>query len=316
MLPRRVARWQQLVTPGWLAALLEGHAVDAAPAGDWRLFEVGCDAGRLAAQGHIARAGYIDTHQLEEGPLWNKVPDAALLRVLLEHGIRHDTPVLLYGRNPLCAARAAQLLLYAGVRDVRMLDGGFAAWLRAGLPVMTGAPRRHAAAAGFGSRFPARPDYLVDTEHVRGLVHRDDGVLVSIRSWSEFTGQTSGYSYIRAKGEIPGARWGRAGFDGDVQSMSDFHGPDGTMKPAAEIQAFWKSAGIHPDKPATFYCGTGWRASLAFFYAWLMKWERISVYDGGWLEWSTRALVPAPAGHEALAPQRLFRGTTSLPLKV
>jgi hypothetical protein len=23
-----------------------------------------------------------------------------------------------------------------------------------------------------------------------------------------------------------------------------------------------------------------------FFYAWLMGWERISVYDGGWYEWS------------------------------
>jgi hypothetical protein len=30
----------------------------------------------------------------------------------------------------------------------------------------------------------------------------------------------------------------------------------------------------------------GWRASLAFFYAWLMDWERIAVYDGGWCEWS------------------------------
>jgi len=114
-----------------------------------------------------------------------------------------------------------------------------------------------------------------------------DGVLVSIRSWSEFSGRTSGYSYIPVKGEIPGARWGRAGRDGDVHSMSDFHRPDGTMKPAAEIQAFWRAAGVHPDRPATFYCGTGWRASLAFFYAWLMKWERISVYDGGWLEWSS-----------------------------
>jgi thiosulfate/3-mercaptopyruvate sulfurtransferase len=35
-----------------------------------------------------------------------------------------------------------------------------------------------------------------------------------------------------------------------------------------------------------FYCGTGWRASLAFFYAWLMNWQRIGVYDGGWCEWS------------------------------
>jgi thiosulfate/3-mercaptopyruvate sulfurtransferase len=59
------------------------------------------------------------------------------------------------------------------------------------------------------------------------------------------------------------------------------------MKPADEIQAFWKAAGTHSGKHSTFYCGTGWRASLASFYAWVMNWEGISVYDGGWLEWST-----------------------------
>src|SRR6516225_4045846 len=171
---RRVARWQQLMTSEWLAALLAGEAVDAAPASNWCLFEVSCDFGQQAAHGHIPGAGYLDTHRLEDGPLWNKVPDAALLRVLLEHGIRFDTPVLLYGRNPLCAARAAHLMLYAGVQDVRILDGGFAAWSRAGRRVATGAPRRYPTAESFGSRFPARPDYLVGMDQVRHLMHRDD----------------------------------------------------------------------------------------------------------------------------------------------
>ncbi|TAE33766.1 MAG: hypothetical protein EAZ92_00355, partial [Candidatus Kapaibacterium sp.] len=47
-----------------------------------------------------------------------------------------------------------------------------------------------------------------------------------------------------------------------------------------------RAEGIHPDLHLAFYCGTGWRASLAFFFAWLMGWERIAVFDGGWLEWS------------------------------
>jgi thiosulfate/3-mercaptopyruvate sulfurtransferase len=36
----------------------------------------------------------------------------------------------------------------------------------------------------------------------------------------------------------------------------------------------------------SFYCGTGWRAAETWFYAWLMDWPDISVYDGGWFEWS------------------------------
>jgi thiosulfate/3-mercaptopyruvate sulfurtransferase len=187
------------------------------------------------------------------------------------------------------------------VADVRLLDGGFAAWQAAGHPTAAGAPRRFPPATEFGIGFPARPNYLMDIGQVRRLLQADTGVLVSIRSWSEFTGQTSGYSYIRAKGDIPGARWGRAGRDGDVHSMSDFQHPDGTMKCAAHIQAFWRAAGIHSGKHATFYCGTGWRASLAFFYAWLMNWERISVYDGGWFEWSTH---PDHAGAFGSSPER------------
>ena len=45
-------------------------------------------------------------------------------------------------------------------------------------------------------------------------------------------------------------------------------------------------AGITPDKRVAFYCGTGWRTSETWFYAYLMGWDRIAVYNGGWFEWS------------------------------
>ena len=68
--------------------------------------------------------------------------------------------------------------------------------------------------------------------------------------------------------------------------MTAFLDEQGRMKPAAAIQRMWQSAGIHGDRRTVFFCGTGWRASLAFFYAWLMGWDHIAVYDGGWCEWS------------------------------
>ena len=282
-LRRDLPRRRQLVTPAQAAALAAGTA---------RLFEAGCGAREAYLAGHIPGAGYLDTAWFERGPLWNKVPDAELERVLLTHGIRHDVTVVLYGRNVLAAARVAHLLLYAGVADVRLLDGGFAAWQRAGLPLEHGSTRPGPAADDFGVTLPARPGYLADMARVRALLEHGQGTLVSIRTWNEYVGRTSGYSYIDARGDIPGALWGRAGEDGDVNSMAAFHHADGRMKPAADIARMWGSNGIHAGRRTVFYCGTGWRASLAFFYAWLMGWDDIAVYDGGWCEWSRDADNP------------------------
>ena len=72
--------------------------------------------------------------------------------------------------------------------------------------------------------------------------------------------------------------------------------------PAAEIAALWAEAGVQPTDPTIFYCGTGWRASVAFFYAWVMGWDHIRVYDGGWLAWSSDPANPVELRSRTAAP--------------
>ena len=250
------------------------------------MLEVGCAQQAQFERLHIPGAAYLDTDRLETPPMFNKVADCALLAALLEHGIRHDSTVILYGRSQLAAARAAHLMLYAGVSDVRLLDGGFGAWCAAALPCDSGPAPAAAPARAFGAPFPGRPEFMLSLEQAARMAGSDGTALASIRTWSEFSGATSGYNYIDARGDIAGARWGRAGHEGDVNSMSQYQLSDGCMRPAFEIAAMWRANGLHAGLHVGFYCGTGWRASLAFFYAWLMGWERIGVYDGGWYEWS------------------------------
>jgi 3-mercaptopyruvate sulfurtransferase SseA len=275
-----LARARQLVDATALAGLL-AHTPCV-------LLEVGCGQRARFEAAHIPGAAYLDTSALELPPLYNRVDDEALHALLLAHGIGQASTVVLYGRNVLAAARAAHLMLYAGVADVRLLDGGYALWRARGLPTEAGAGRQARPCDSFGVQFPLCPHYLRNT----GQVRCDTSTLVSVRTWSEYSGASSGYSYIEARGDIPGARWGRAGREGDVDSMSAYQLPDGRMLPAALIAAMWERAGIVPDRSSVFYCGTGWRASLAFFYAWLMGWEQISVYDGGWFEWSADPANP------------------------
>lgn len=202
LLPRPdLPRGRQLLTPAGLAALLGDPSQQGC-----RLFEVGSGAPQQSLlQAHIPGAAYLDTEWLEHGPFWNKLADAELLALLLALGVRHDSTVLLYGRNSCAVGRAAHLLLYAGVRDVRMLDGGLAAWLRDGRNTAAGPPAaRYPAQPDFGVPFPACPQYLSVLAQVQAMVNlAEDNPLVSIRSWDEHIGLTSGYSYIDAKGEIP-----------------------------------------------------------------------------------------------------------------
>src|SRR5438132_1512479 len=113
--------------------------------------------------------------------------------------------------------------------------------------------------------------------------------LVSVRTWNEHIGKSSGYNYIAPAGRIAGDVWGNCGTD--AYHMQHYRNVDNTMRAYPEIAANWKEAGITGDKWVAFYCGTGWRASETWFYAYLMGWPRIAVYDGGWFEWSQNPIT-------------------------
>ena len=293
----RAARAARLATPACLIAMQAASV-------RFCLLEVGCGSRSSFEAAHIPGAAYLDTGELEFPPLWNKVDDAQLLAVLLARGIDAATTVIVYGRAMLAPARAAQLLLYAGVRDVRLLDGGLDAWRAAGGASASGSGSTPPAVAHFGAPFPARPDWLASLVQVQRIVKEGGAVLASIRTRAEFEGEVSGYSYIAARGDLPGARWGRAGADGDVNSMCDYLDGTGKLLPLAAIAAMWQAQGIDRAAPVVFYCGTGWRASLAFFCACAMGWDQIAVFDGGWLEWSRAAARADAARRSRVTPAR------------
>ena len=78
--------------------------------------------------------------------------------------------------------------------------------------------------------------------------------------------------------------------------MQNYRNPDNTMREYHEIESNWREVGITADKRIAFYCGTGWRASETLFYAYLLGWDQIAVYDGGWFEWSKDSSNPVETG--------------------
>ena len=288
-----LASYEKLVYPEWVERIISGKDPNYFFGESAILFEVSYEGFEKYKAGHIPGAYHFDLASIECAPSWNICSNDELFKILLSHGITHTSTVVLYSRNIMAVARIANAIMYAGVEDVRILDGGIDAWLKAGFDVEDGV-RQPTPVNDFGLKIPGHPEYLIDIDSVKELLKNDQGVLVSVRSWDEYIGKTSGYDYIKTKGHIAGAVWGHSG--SDPHHMEDYRNPDGTMRSYHEIESNWRKVGITPDKKIAFYCGTGWRASETFFYAYLMGWQNISVYDGGWLEWSQDATNPISFG--------------------
>ena len=295
----RLPNYEKLVHTEWLRRLLEGEQVEAAPAGRFLLFHVNFGVPEEYEDGHIPSALYLDTNWLERSDDWNRRSPEELGQALCSLGITHDTTVIVYGRDTegeanekwpgrragqIAANRAGLILRYAGVEDVRVLDGGYDRWARTGYPLET-AVREPNPVSSFGVQIPVRPEFIVDIDEAKQiLADRENAALVSVRTWNEHIGKVSGYNYIGTAGRIAGDVWGNCG--SDAYHMQHYRNVDNTMRAYPEIAANWEEAGIAADKWVAFYCGTGWRASETWFYAYLMGWKRIAVYDGGWFEWT------------------------------
>ncbi len=296
----RLPNYDKLVHTEWLRELLDGGQPEAFDGGRFLLFHVNFGVPEEYDENHLPGALYLDTNWLEDPEnIWQRRSPEELDKGLRALGITSDTTVIVYGRDTegdanekwpgrragqIAATRALAILRYAGVEDVRLLDGGYDWWVRDGYPLET-VKREPTPVERFGVPIPQRPDFIVDIDEAKSILADQAGsALVSVRTWKEHIGKVSGYNYIGPAGRIAGDVWGNCGTD--AYHMQHYRTVDNTMRPYPEIVANWAEAGITPDKRVAFYCGTGWRASETWFYAYLAGWERIAVYDGGWFEWS------------------------------
>ncbi|MBS2212200.1 thiosulfate sulfurtransferase [Carboxylicivirga mesophila] len=301
-------RYQQLVPASWVKQVVDCNTPAGLKSDNVVIVHAHYRNRDAYLSGHIPGAIDMDTLALEAPETWNRRLPEELKKAFESHGITADTTVVVYGKfmwpdnmdefpgsaaGHLGAIRCCAIMLYAGVKDVRVLNGGFQSWKDAGYEISTDdVPKR--AVADFGAEIPANPHFFVDTPQAKEMIADADADIVSVRSWEEYIGKVSGYNYIEKKGRIPGSIFGNCG--SDAYHMENYRNLDHTIREAGEISNIWREAGIVADKRLAFYCGTGWRGSEAFYNAWLMGWPTVSVYDGGWFEWSNAPDNPCETG--------------------
>jgi len=241
--------------------------------------------------GHLPGAVFVDLDRDLSGPPGpagrHPLPDPAVFQAAMRAaGVSRDRPVVVYDDGDgLPAARGWWMLRYHGHGDVRVLDGGYRAWLAAGLPVTAAAPAPEA------GDFTARPGQMPVLDAAAAASTGRAGLLVDARSAERYRGENETVDPVA--GHIPGAV--SAPSAGNVN-------PDGTFKSATELAARFAALGARPGPagaegaPAVgSYCGSGVTAAhevLALALAGIPA----ALYVGSWSDWITDPARPVSTG--------------------
>jgi thiosulfate/3-mercaptopyruvate sulfurtransferase len=270
--------YQTLIPPPAVFILL--HSPSPPILLDTRFSLADTERGRRAfAQAHLPGAQYAHLDEDLSAPVIpgatgrHPLPDIpAIAEKLGKWGITDGVQVVAYDdAGGGIAARAWWLLRWLGHDAAAVLDGGWAAWLAAGLPTSTDTPPP--APARFTPR--PRPQMLVDAAHI--LANPPGERLIDSRSPDRYRGENETLDPVA--GHIPGAV---NAFYGDTAT------PAGISHPPAELRARFQAllGGVPPAK-AIFYCGSGVTAArniLAMEHAGL---HGSRLYAGSWSEWIT-----------------------------
>ncbi|MFI6348209.1 sulfurtransferase [Streptomyces sp. NPDC050560] len=241
-------------------------------------------AGHAAfAEGHIPGALYVDLARdlarpgrPDEGR--HPLPALDTLQATVRRwGVSHGTPVVVYdARSGLSAGRAWWVLRWAGLENVRILDGGIAAWTARGHRL-----------TDRQSPLPAPGDAVLTTGALP-VVDADTAAAYAARGLLFDARGIDAYE----RGHIPGAHSTPAAANLRV---------DGTLSDPAALRARYaallpRADGEAPGPtPFAVYCGSG--VSAAFQTAVLTALGiPVALYPGSWSAWSADPARPVATG--------------------
>ncbi|GAA2326003.1 sulfurtransferase [Streptomyces caniferus] len=249
-------------------------------------YQLGGPPGRPVYEaGHVPGAVYVDLESELASPPGpggrHPLPDLdAFTDAMRAAGVRADRPVVVYdGGQGWASARAWWLLRWTGHPDVRVLDGGLAAWEAAGLALSVDQP-----AVQKGDFTPVPGGLaLLRADDAAAVARR--GVLLDARAGERYRGEVEPIDKVA--GHIPGA----------VSAPTTENVVEGgtVFRDASELAERFASLGATADVEVGVYCGSGVSAAhqvLALAIAGVPA----ALYVGSWSEWSADPARPVATG--------------------
>jgi len=211
------------------------------------------------------------------------ISDDDLKDLIGDAGIKQDSIVVIVGTvgaplDVVSTARVAWTLIYAGVKDVAILNGGFEKWEKEGKPLSKAIVKPKAK--------PFTPKYdksiLVNKDYV--LKNIDKAVIVDVRTPEFYSGEKK-QTFVERAGHVKNAK---------NLSWLALMNEDKTYKGKDEIEKIMVPIiGTDKTKTIIFYCDTGMFATPAWFMAYnLLGYTNAKVYDGSAQEWAADPNAP------------------------
>lgn len=240
----------------------------------------GFEEGHIPGAVNLSSGKINDVENEIDGFLLGEEEFGELLRSL---GVNQDSNILIYDDgNALSATRIFYALEYYGLKDqVKVLNGGYPAWLTAGNDISVEPVQP--AAGNFVAK--ANENLVSSKEQVLEQLENDNFVILDTRSADEYSGAEKRNNLYG--GHIPGAvhREWTTSLTENEEGLQQFLSLE-------DLQENFESIGVEKDKTVITYCQTNVRGAHSYFSLRLLGYEDIRPYEGSWAEWGNSEDTP------------------------
>jgi thiosulfate/3-mercaptopyruvate sulfurtransferase len=195
-------------------------------------------------------------------------------------GLRPQGTVVVYdGDRSMTAARAWWVLKWAGLKDVRVLDGGFPAWVSAGLPTT------EAVVVPQPGTIELSPGHMPEFGADDALLLGEEGVLLDARIRPNYIGGPV------AEGQPPRGHIPHAVSAPAPDNVTDY----GNFTDSATLKEMYRALGVDGTREVGVYCGAGMSAAHTVL-ALAAIGVSAAMYPGSWSAWISDASRPVVTG--------------------
>jgi thiosulfate/3-mercaptopyruvate sulfurtransferase len=279
-------RAEVLITPADLGAVIDAGEPLTILDVRWRLDAP--DGRATYLDGHIPGAVYVSLEdELSDHTLTGRgrhpLPSGSSVQDALRRwGVRQDGLVVAYDDwNRMGSARAWWVLTAAGLTNVRILDGGLAAWRSSGGSVEPGAVEPQP-----GNAAVLQEDLYAGAQLTLTAEQTGDRPLFDARAPERYRGDNEPVD--AAAGHIPGAK---------NLPFGTLLTADGAFADDDALAQLLSQNGIGPGAPVGAYCGSGVSATVVIA-ALAAAGHRAALYPGSWSEWSSDPSRPVARGNQ------------------